>query len=764
MATLQDYRDERIRKLESLRSLGVNPYPASSTRTHTCRTIHEEFDELENQTVTITGRIKNIRKMGKIGFLVIEDQSGTVQIFLNHEISGADYSNSEVNFSDLPLLDTGDFLEVTGSVIRTKTNEISVHAHTLRMLAKSLRPMPLAHEEFSDKEQRLRRRYIDLNVNKDVRERFVRRSKFWQATRQFLLDEGFIEINIPVLEHTTGGADANPFVTHMDSLDQDFYLRISHELPLKRLIGGGYEKVFDIGPRFRNENYSDEHLPEHIAMESYSAYQDYQGGIDMYERMIKYVAQQTWGTLKFKNVNGFEVDLDQTWPRINYADIMKDKFGVDVFSTTLDELLSILKDNGVALEGEVNRSRALDNVWKLIRKTSGGPFWMIHEPVEISPLAKLDPQDPRVTQRFHPVIGGSELGNGFSELNDPQDQLARFLEQQQMRESGDDEAMMLDIDFVEMLEYGMPPACGWGNSERNFWFFEGVSAREGVVFPNLRVDIDETTKKIYPSINFEKTHVVDRSKLPLSAATQGTKKLYLLDWSTTKFEAEVVSVDRNDNDEFVIILDQTAFYPGGGGQPIDLGTITWADGSLALSNVTKDPEGIICHVGTLEGVAPSVGSKIKAEVDKDRRVFNSKLHCGGHLLDYGVRKLGLDWKSGKSSHFPGACYVRYEGDLSLIDSEEIKHKLEMKINDYIRKGGGVSYTIVPSEKASEISEYIPERVLNAYQNVNIACYPDGFNICCGGTHVQDVSEIGAIEITKIKKKDGKISVSYDLRS
>ncbi len=506
MATLQDYRNERLRKLGEIKALGINPYPAKSARTHNNADIALKFSELEGQNVTLVGRIKNIRKMGKIGFIVLEDFSGKIQLFLHEDtLTSENRENSELKFSEIPLLDTGDFIEATGQVIKTKTGEISVQPTAIRILTKALRPMPLGHEEFSDKEQRLRRRYVDLNVNKEVKERFIRRSKFWQATRQFLLDEGFIEINVPVLEHTTGGADANPFVTNMDALDQDFYLRISHELPLKRLLGGGYEKVFDIGPRFRNENYSDEHLPEHVAMESYAAYQDYEDGMEMYERMIKYVTKETWGKLKFSDVNGFEVDLDQPWPRIKYADIMREKFGVDVFNPNLDELKKILKDNGVELDGELNISRALDNVWKLIRRTSAGPFWMIHEPVEISPLAKIEPSDPRVTQRFHPVIGGSELGNGFSELNDPQDQLARFLGQQQMREAGDAEAMMLDIDFVEMLEYGMPPACGWGNSERNFWFFEGVSAREGVIFPNLRMDVDETTKKIYPEVNFEDT-------------------------------------------------------------------------------------------------------------------------------------------------------------------------------------------------------------------------------------------------------------------
>jgi lysyl-tRNA synthetase, class II len=499
MATLQDYRNERLRKLAELRELGFDPYPAKANRTHAVDDVTTKFSELEGATVTVAGRVVSIRKFGKLAFVVVRDQTGLVQLFIQDgTIAVTDATKGLVGIKQLNLLDTGDFIEATGSVMKTKTGEVSVGAVSIRLLAKTLRPMPT---ELVNKEERFRRRYVDMNVNIEVRERFVRRSKFWQSTRQFLLDEGFIEVNVPVLEHTTGGADANPFVTHMDALDdQQFYLRISHELPLKRLLGAGFEKVFDIGPRFRNENYSDEHLPEHVAMESYAAFEDYEDGMSLYERMMKYVAEQTWGTLKFDNVNGFKIDLSGDWPRVEYADIMKQEYNVDVFNPDLAQLKDILKKEGVELDGDVNINRALDNVWKLIRRRTAGPVWMIHEPVEISPLAKANPSDARVTQRFHPVIAGSELGNGFSELNDPIDQLNRFVEQQNLRDSGDDEAMMLDIDFVEMLEYGMPPACGWGNSERNFWFFEGVTAREGVPFPQLKHEIDETTKTIYPNV------------------------------------------------------------------------------------------------------------------------------------------------------------------------------------------------------------------------------------------------------------------------
>jgi lysyl-tRNA synthetase class 2 len=360
--------------------------------------------------------------------------------------------------------------------------------------------MPTKQDGFTNKEERLRRRYIDTNVNQDVYQRFLRRSIFWQATRDFLNQHGFVEINIPVLEHTTGGADANPFVTHMDALDQDFYLRISHELPLKRLIGGGYEKVYDIGPRFRNENYSDEHLPEHVAMEWYWAYADWRDGMQFMTEMYRYVAEKTFGTLQFK-LNDFEIDLSKEWEEWDYATVIKKRYGIDVFDCTIDQVKQALSDNKLEVEKTENIARGIDKLWKNIRKDVAGPIWLINTPTYISPLSKTNPDDPNTVQRFQPVIAGSELGNGFSELNDPIDQLNRFVEQQQMRDDGDEEAMMLDIDFVEMLEYGMPPACGWGNSERVFWILEGVSAREGVPFPQLRHEIDDVTKTIYPDLS-----------------------------------------------------------------------------------------------------------------------------------------------------------------------------------------------------------------------------------------------------------------------
>ena len=505
MATLQELRNERLRKLHDLQALGVQLYPAQSTRTHHIQQVNDQFEELEGQQASIVGRIISTRKFGKIAFFVLRDASGELQLFLKHDVLVSDtYSNSEIDFAHINLLDPGDFIEATGTIIKTKTGEISLEVSKLRLLTKSLRPLPSEQEGFTNKEERLRRRYVDIFANNEVKERFVRRSKFWQATRDFLLQNDFIEMNIPVLEGIAGGADANPFVTHMDALDQDFYLRISHELPLKRLLGAGYEKVFDIGPRFRNENYSDEHLPEHVAMEWYWAYADWQQGMNFTQKFIRHIADKTWGTRTFTLLNGQQVDLgtdDEDWPRISFVDVIKEHYGLDVFDCTIDQVKSELKKHNLEVEKSESIGRGIDKLWKKVRVTLAGPAFLVDVPTFLQPLAKTQAADQRLSQQFNLILGGTEACKAYSELNDPVDQYDRFLQQQKLRDAGDEEAQMMDIDFVEMLEYGMPPACGYGHSERLFWMLEGVTAREGVIFPQLRAEVSEVSKEIYPEIS-----------------------------------------------------------------------------------------------------------------------------------------------------------------------------------------------------------------------------------------------------------------------
>ena len=497
MATLKEYRDIRIEKLNKLKELGVNPYPAQSHRTHLSNSIIENFSDLEGQEVTVAGRVFSIRSHNVLCFIDLKDASGKIQLYLKQDnFQKQDYKNGEIKFEDLSLLDTGDFIEGTGKVTKTKTGQISVEVEKLRILTKALRPLPDSHTGFKDKELRLRKRYIDTNINEDVYQRFIRRAKFWEAHREFFKEKGFLEMNIPVLENTPGGADANPFVTHMDALDQDFYLRISQELYLKRLIGGGYEKVYEIGPRFRNEGLSDEHLPEHIAMEFYWAYASHEEGMKFVIDLFRYVADKVYDTQQFK-IRGFDVDFSKEWEIVDYSDLIKKTYNVDVFNTNIEEITKALKDSGAELPKKLTVERGIDHLWKEARKKIAGPMMIVNEPKMLSPLAKENPENPKLTLRFHPIIAGSELGNGFSELNDPIDQFERFKEQQDKRDEGDAEAQFMDVDFVEMLEYGMPPTCGYGHSERVFWFLEDVTAREGVPFTQLRHEIDEINKEIY---------------------------------------------------------------------------------------------------------------------------------------------------------------------------------------------------------------------------------------------------------------------------
>lgn len=491
-------RNLRIEKLKILKNLGIDPYPSKSIRTSVNADLINKFSSLKDTFQIVAGRITSWRGHGNLIFLDLTDFSGKIQIIIKKDYYSADGSlknQKYISFENLNLLDFGDFIEVEGILTKSQKGEISVLAKALRLLTKSLRPIP---NKLDDKEERYRRRYLDMNIHSEIRERFVRRSVFWQAHREFLNKHNFIEINVPVLEHTTGGADAKPFVTYYDALDQEFFLRISHELPLKKLLGAGYEKVYDIGPRFRNEGFSDEHLPEHIAMEWYWAYSDYRDGMKFTKDLFMYVMNKVYGKLEFE-IRGFKVNLEDEWKEIDFVDIIEYKFNVNVLTDSIDKLKQVFVDNGGDVDSisSSNRSRIADGLWKLVRKTVPGPAFLVNVPLILSPLAKRNTNNPEITDRFHPIIAGGELGNAFSELNDPIDQLNRFLEQQKMRDQGDEEAQMLDIDFVEMLEYGMPPAVGYGHSERVFWFFENVTAKEGVPFPQLKKEISEISKKIY---------------------------------------------------------------------------------------------------------------------------------------------------------------------------------------------------------------------------------------------------------------------------
>jgi lysyl-tRNA synthetase class 2 len=450
----------------------------------------ENFEKYEGKTLTLAGRIMAWREHGKLIFGQIQDQSGKIQLFIRSDMVAAhDKAKQNLGFEELELLDIGDIIQVTGEVVKTRTGEVSIQVKEIKILTKARLPLPEKWVGIVDHDEALRKRYLDLLMNPEKILRFERKAKFWSECRKFMASKGFMEVETPVLEAVTGGADAKPFTTHMNSIDQDFFLRISTELYQKRLIGAGFEKIFTLGPNFRNEGMDDEHLPEYYSLEWYWAYADYRDNMQLTRELYRYLAKEVYGKTKFVS-RGMEYDLADDWEEIDYLKIIKDKIGIDIVNSTDAEMLVAIKTAGVKLAGEINRARLIDNCWKIVRKTIAGPAFLINEPKFMSPLAKSKPENPELTERFHILIAGSELGNGYSELNDPMDQRERFEEQEKARKKGDEEAQMMDMDFVEMLSYGMPPTSGFGMSERLFWFMEDVSAREGTLFPPLRIRKD----------------------------------------------------------------------------------------------------------------------------------------------------------------------------------------------------------------------------------------------------------------------------------
>lgn len=480
--SIEEIRDVRIKKLNLLKERGVNPFSTISRREITLNEAVLNCDAYEKDKVSkwVAGRVMSMRGQGAIIFLTLFDGTANFQVLLKKDILGEDKLNF---FND--AADIGDFVETFGTFFTTKRGEKTQEATDWLMLTKTLLPLPEKWHGITDDDERYRKRYLDILTNPELRSLLEKKSKFWSATRDFMVKEGFLEVETPTLEVTTGGAEARPFKTHHNDYDMPVYLRISvGELWQKRLMAAGFPKTFEIGRVYRNEGSSPDHLQEFTNMEFYWAYADYEKGMELVENLYKYVAQEVFGTTKF-SVRGHEFDLADAWPRIDYRDTVLEKTGIDILSATLEEMESKAKELGIKYEGQ-NRERLIDTLWKYCRKTISGPAFLVHHPKIVSPLAKSLPSNPELTERFQPLIAGSELGNGFSELNDPLDQRERFELQQKMIERGDDEAMMPEWDFVEMLEHGMPPTCGFGFGERLFAVLAGQSIRETVMFPLMK--------------------------------------------------------------------------------------------------------------------------------------------------------------------------------------------------------------------------------------------------------------------------------------
>jgi lysyl-tRNA synthetase, class II len=478
---LDDIIRERHKKLEMLRNAGVDPYPARAKRSHATQDVIAKFDELTaaGEKISVAGRLFGVRDQGKIIFADIEDETGKIQIVLKDEVT-KDFDLWQAT------LDIGDFVGATGPVFVTKKGEKSVEAHELQMLAKGLLPLPSQHSGLEDEELRLRERYLDLIMNPDVREMFKKKSVFWQSTREFMQHEGFMEVETSVLESLAGGAEAEPFKTHHKALNTDFHLRISLELQLKRLIVGGFDKIFEIGRVFRNEGIDRDHLQDFTFMESYWAYHDYRDMMALMEKLFKVVIQKTCGTLTTK-WQGHAIDWSGKWPEVDYVSAFKKENGFDPTRATRDELIAKAKELDLKLELRIERGRLIDLIYKrTVRPKLIQPCFLTGTPTVVSPLSKASRDNPAIAERFQIVACGSELCNGYSELNDPVDQRARFEAQMKLREGGDTEAMPLDEDFLNALSYGMPPTAGQGMSERVFAILMDKPIRETVFFPLMR--------------------------------------------------------------------------------------------------------------------------------------------------------------------------------------------------------------------------------------------------------------------------------------
>ena len=487
--SLQQLINFRLEKLNKLREDGVNPYPVRFDQTHKSKFIKDNYNKVEGKSVAIAGRVMAIRKMGKASFAQLLDSEGRIQIFVKKDNVG------DKVYSHFKLLDIGDYVGVEGDIFTTKTGEISVNVKNLTILAKSIRPLPIVKEKdgeifdsFDNKEHRYRNRHLDLIVNPEVKEVFKKRSIITSALRSYLDNEGFLEVETPVLQPLYGGANARPFKTHHNTLDQTFYLRIADELYLKRLIIGGFDKVYELSKDFRNEGMDRNHNPEFTMLEWYEAYSDYKDQMNRVEHIIRFAAKSIdklkldWGDIK--------IDLSKKFDRRPYLELLRDATGQDLLDADVKKLRLICKQNKIEISKNENYGKLLDELMrKLVEPNLTQPIFVTDHPREISPLAKSHRTgDEKIVERFELFIGGAEFANSFSELNDPLDQRIRLENQAKLREEGDDEAQPIDDNFIEAMEYGMPPTggVGLGVDRLIMLLTDNTSIRDVLLFPAMR--------------------------------------------------------------------------------------------------------------------------------------------------------------------------------------------------------------------------------------------------------------------------------------
>jgi len=486
MAAIDEIKKERIKKLERIRKSGDLAYPASVKRTHTVAEAVADFGKLSKaqKEIILVGRIRSIRGHGGSTFLTLEDGSGSMQAYVKKDRVG-----EQVYDSFLETFDIGDFIQVRGILFTTKKGEKTLEVADYKMLAKSLLPLPDKWHGLQDEEERFRKRYLDVLFNKEVKEKFQKRAVITQSIREFLDKQGFLEVETPVLQNMYGGADAEPFTTHLNAFDLDMYLRISLELPLKRLIVGGYEKVYEMGRVFRNEGVDRQHNPDFTLLEFYWAYADYKDMMKLIEEFIPFVVRKVTGVNEI-TYEGKKISFKTPWPRVEYSELFRKHLKLDIDSLNRDALAKEAKKFGVEVEKAMNKAHIADAVYKKgIRPHLIEPQFVIHHPAEMKPLAKVREDDPTKAESFQLLLGGGwELVNGWSEQNDPAVQKQVFEEQESLFRKGLEDAQRMDTDFIEALEYGMPPAAGMGMGvDRLVALLTGAhSLREIIVFPTMK--------------------------------------------------------------------------------------------------------------------------------------------------------------------------------------------------------------------------------------------------------------------------------------
>lgn len=483
MDEMNDLWRVRLEKLEHFRQQGIEPYADRYKRTHMAQDVLDNFDTLEGQEVKIAGRMMSKRDQGKVIFTHVQDFSNQVQAYIRKDDIGEDW------FELVSKFDIGDIIGVRGTVFRTKRGEISIHANEVQLLSKAMRPLPEKFHGLTNVELRYRQRYVDLIMNPEVRNVFVMRSKIIRSMRNYLESQGFLEVETPTLHTIPGGAAARPFITHHNTLDIDLYLRIALELPLKRLIVGGFDKVFEIGRNFRNEGISIKHNPEFTMMELYQAYANFEDIMELTENMVSFIAKEVHGTTEV-TYQGQAIDFKTPWRRLPMLDGILEYAGVDFRAISTDEeAQQVAKEKGLHVEPDSSRGKIINEFFEeFVEPNLIQPTFVTGHPVEISPLAKRNAEHPEYTDRFEAFAYGRELGNAFSELNDPIDQRQRFEAQVAERAKGDDEAHMMDEDFVQALEYGLPPTGGLGiGIDRLVMLLtDSASIRDVILFPTMR--------------------------------------------------------------------------------------------------------------------------------------------------------------------------------------------------------------------------------------------------------------------------------------